>query len=249
VEALLGFAIALAIGMTGFGGGTLTVPALILLWNVPAAQSIGTAMIFSTIVKLVAVPSYLVRGQISTRALVPLLAGGLPGVLAGTLLLARLREAALESAILVLVGATIALVAAVSLWKQWRASHPVAGRSRPLLLGALAFPIGWEVGFSSAGAGALGSLLLMSFAPLAPVQVVGTDLVFGLVLSSVGGGLHWGLGSVDPVLTLKLASGGVAGALAGSWLSTRVPARAFRLAILSLLVLLGAQLFWKGIVP
>ena len=39
-------------------------------------------------------------------------------MLAGTLLLARLREAALESVILVLVGATIALVAAVSLWKQ-----------------------------------------------------------------------------------------------------------------------------------
>ena len=67
-----------------------------------------------------------------------------------------------------------------------------------MVMGALAVPIGFEVGFSSAGEGALGSLLLMSFAPLAPVQVVGTDLVFGLALSSVGGGLHWGLGSVDP---------------------------------------------------
>ena len=50
----------------------------------------------------------------------------------------------------------------------------------------IAAVIGAEVGFSSAGAGALGSLALMSLTPLTAAQVVGTDVVFGLVLVSVG---------------------------------------------------------------
>jgi hypothetical protein len=47
-------------------------------------------------------------------------------------------------------------------------------------------PIGAEVGFSSAGAGALGPLVLLEITSLTPAQVVGTDLSFGLCLSLVG---------------------------------------------------------------
>ena len=48
--------------------------------------------------------------------------------------------------------------------------------------------IGTEVGFSSAGAGALGSLALLNLTKLTPARVIGTDMLFGLILSLVGGG-------------------------------------------------------------
>ena len=53
------------------------------------------------------------------------------------------------------------------------------------------FPVGAEVGFSSAGAGALGSAALLSLTPLLPAQVVGTDIAFGFVVSLIGSGAHW----------------------------------------------------------
>lgn len=48
---LLGFFIAFAIGLTGVGAGTLTAPVLILLGLNPA-QAVGSALSFSTLVKL-----------------------------------------------------------------------------------------------------------------------------------------------------------------------------------------------------
>ena len=42
--------------------------------------------------------------------------------------------------------------------------------------------IGGEVGFSSAGAGALGALVLLNLTTLTAAQVVGTDVVFGFTV-------------------------------------------------------------------
>ena len=74
-------------------------------------------------------------------------------------------------------------------------------------------PVGAEVGFSSAGAGALGSAALLSLTPLIPAQVVGTDIAFGFIVSLIGSGAHWYSGSTDIKLLLQLIAGGTAGAM------------------------------------
>jgi uncharacterized protein len=75
---------------------------------------------------------------------------------------------------------------------------------------------------------------------------VGTDLVFGLLLSAVGGGLHVGLGVWDPALFARLALGGLPGALLGARLTTVLPARLLRTMLLAWLVYLGSQLLYRG---
>jgi uncharacterized membrane protein YfcA len=92
MEIVLGFLIAVLIGLTGVGGGVITAPALILFLGVSPAESVGTALLFTAIVKLVAAPVYLARKQVNFRILGLLLAGGLPGVLAGSYFLARLSK-------------------------------------------------------------------------------------------------------------------------------------------------------------
>ena len=44
---VIGFLIALAVGLTGIGGGSFTVPALVLLAGLPAADAVGTAFVFA----------------------------------------------------------------------------------------------------------------------------------------------------------------------------------------------------------
>jgi uncharacterized membrane protein YfcA len=108
------------------------------------------------------------------------------------------------------------------------------------------FPIGAEVGFSSAGAGALGSAALLSLTALAPAQVVGTDIAFGFTLSLIGSGAHWFSHASNPELLLQLIAGGVVGAITGTLLSTRVPRRPLRLALWVWLLILGGQFLFNS---
>jgi hypothetical protein len=108
------------------------------------------------------------------------------------------------------------------------------------------FPVGAEVGFSSSGAGALGTLALLGLTALDVPSVVGTDLSFGLCLSLIGGGLHLTHGGVDPALLSNLIAGGIAGALVGTGLAPRIPARTMRLALSVWLFALGIQLCWQA---
>jgi uncharacterized membrane protein YfcA len=135
--------------------------------------------------------------------------------------------------------------AVLGLWRSLKGAFQ--GRERPHLLPPAAFGIGLVVGFSSAGAGALGMLLLLYATRLSPQKVVGTDLLFGLVLALVGGGVHLYFGQVEEGLLLALASGGVLGALTGALLATRLPREALRVALLLWLLFIGGQLVYRGV--
>lgn len=76
--------------------------------------------------------------------------------------------------------------------------------------------------------------------------MVGTDLLFGLVLALLGGGVHLAFGQVAPSLLLALASGGVAGGLLGALFATRLPKEPLRLALLLWLLFIGGQLVYRG---
>ena len=78
MEVLLGFAIAVAISLTGVGAGTLTTPLIILFLRIPPAAAVGTALAFSGVVKIASVPFYLFRNQVNARVLRFLLYGGIP---------------------------------------------------------------------------------------------------------------------------------------------------------------------------
>ena len=245
MEVLLGFAIAVAISLTGVGAGTVTTPLLILFLRVPPAVAVGTALTFSAIVKVACLPFYVLRNQVNGRVLRLLLYGGLPGVIGGSFLLNRASRAGHNPAFTAALGLVIVAMAALRLYRVFRpnAQRPVGDRGH--LLPWLAVPIGAEVGFSSAGAGALGSLLMLSMTPMTAAEVVGTDLAFGLILSLAGGGIDVAAGTYDGTLLLKLAIGGVCGALTGSMLAGRIAQRPLRVGLLLTLVVLGCRLVFQ----
>lgn len=242
MEVLLGFAIAVAISLTGIGAGTLSTPLLILLLRVPPASAVGTALAFSAIVKIASVPFYAARRQVNLRVLKLLLLGGLPGVIVGSFLLDHAKQASHQGAVYAVLGVFIVVTALVRLYRVFRPAANRVPKDRAPLIPWLALPIGAEVGFSSAGAGALGSLLLLGMTPLTAAEVVGTDLCFGLGLSIAGGTIHIGAGNYDLALLIKMAIGGVFGAITGSVLATRVNQRALRIGLLLVLILLGFRL-------
>jgi len=248
MEALLGFGIALVVGLTGMGGGPLAAPLLMLVLGVPPLEAVGTSLLFVTITKAAAAAVYGYRGHIHWRYFSLLLLGGAPGVLAGTFLLQRMsKHPQLQPLVLTTIGFVIASLALLSLVRSFRktAAEPRAERPRALTWAAL--PIGLEVGFSSAGAGALTSLSLMQFTRIVPAKIVGTDLMFGLAIAALGGSVHLMSGNLNQGLLISLSTGGVFGALCGALLGTRVPARVLRVALSTVMIILGQQLLFKGL--
>lgn len=246
--ALAGFLIALAVGLTGVGGGVLMTPVLILGFGMQPAAAVGTALLFVTVVKLLAAPVYVARGQVEYRAAGMLLLGGLPGAAGGVFLHRWLSRGNLRSAVLALVGSTIVALALMQMcrWIRSRSAAP-GGNARRAWLAWIGMAIGVEVGFSSAGAGALGNLALMNCTRAEPAVIVGTDLVFGLALAAAAGALHLGAGHVDGEALRLLCAGGIPGALAGAWMAAFVPVRPFRAALTLLMFGLGSRLLWEGV--
>ena len=156
MEFLIGFGIAIMIGLTGVGGGVITAPVLTLFLGVPPAQAIGTALVFSAVVKAIVAPAYLIRA-----------AGRLPdsGVICWpadcqalfsdrSCSSAERRSA--QGPLLAVLGATVVIMALMNLYRASKRERVMPVRDRARWLPWIALPIGAEVGFSSAGAGRWG---------------------------------------------------------------------------------------------
>jgi uncharacterized membrane protein YfcA len=247
MQYVIGFIIALFITLTGVGAGTITVPILVLFLGVPAPVAVSIGLMFSAAIKLILVPAQIVRGNVAWRTLGFMLLGGAPGVLIGSFFLKHLVTAGSQNVVNALLGVILVVT---SSWQIIFSFRPMRQRSdvkdRSHWLSWLMFPVGAEVGFSSAGAGALGSAALLSLTPLAPAQVVGTDIAFGFVVSLIGSGAHWFTPSSNTTLLLQLIAGGVGGAISGTLLSTRIPRRPLRFALWVWLLVLGGQFLFNS---
>ena len=103
--------------------------------------------------------------------------------------------------------------------------------------------LGVLVPVTSVGAGALGVTALVLLYPRMPTpQIVGSDIAHALPLTLVAGIGHWFLASVDQRLLGILLVGSLPGVFIGSHLATRVPDRALRFVLATLVVIVGSKL-------
>jgi hypothetical protein len=247
MQYLIGFVIALFIALTGVGAGTITVPILVLFLRVPAPVAVSIGLMFATAVKLILVPAQVARRTVAWRTLGFMLLGGAPGVIIGSLFLQHLVTAGSANTLNAILGAILVGTASWQIFYSFRPmrQNPEV-RDRSPLLSWLMFPVGAEVGFSSAGAGALGSAALLSLTALTPAEVVGTDITFGFLVSLIGSGAHWFSHASNPELLMHLIAGGIAGAIGGTILSTRIPRRPLRFVLWVWLLILGGQFLFNS---
>lgn len=247
MEIVLGFLIAATVGVTGIGGGSFTTPALVLLIGLPAGEAVGTAMIFAAALRLLAAPFYLLRRQVNLKYLGLLLLGAVPGLFLGTWILHRMKSREWSPVVILAIGLMLALTSAITFVPRLR--RPALSSRAGRWLSLLALPIGIETGFSSAGAGALGAILLLNYSELPAGAVVGTDLLMGIVLGVLGSLFHLSWGSINFDSLLRLLAGGIPGVLLGCAFARRVPAAKLRSAVAMVAIVLGLQLVWMGASP
>ncbi|HUI36504.1 MAG TPA: sulfite exporter TauE/SafE family protein, partial [Gaiellaceae bacterium] len=101
---------------------------------------------------------------------------------------------------------------------------------------------GFVVGLTSVGSGTLFGLVMLIAFPLTAAKIVGTDIFHAAALLWVAGFGHLVAGNVDLRTMGWLLTGSIPGVLISSHFTLKVPDRALRLGLASVLMLSGIKL-------
>jgi uncharacterized protein len=244
-----GFVVGFLVGMTGVGGGSLMTPLLILLFGVHPATAVGTDLLFAASTKTVGTLVHAAARSIDWVLVGLLSLGSIPATIATIVVLSRfdLKNDASRHFITLLLGITLLataafLIAGKSIRERYAADRFPA-RKAALLTIALGLVMGVLVTATSVGSGAIGVTVLLLLHPkMPPGRVVGSDIAHAVPLTLLAGAGHWYLGSVNWTLLLTLLIGSIPGIVAGSYLATRARDTVIRIALASVLVIVGVRL-------
>ena len=250
--AVLGF----LIGMTGVGGGVLTVPVLILIMRLDPISAVGTASLYSVLTKIYAAFRHHRQKTVSVRVGLRFLVPALPGVICSSLLVmwgtASLSPAGvdtLQSAISYVIILSIVFSLVVLLFDSSRfEGTPSSLRLGRTLSAFSVFLVGAIIGATSIGGGILIIPALLLFYRDSS-NFVGTSIFVAillmLVMSVIYGvlGQHSDSGAVNLRVTGFMALGSLVGTHYGSGLSKRIEPRRLRFVVVGVIILAAAMMF------
>ena len=237
---LFGLGVGILIGLTGVGGGSLMTPLLLIVGGYSPVVAIGTDLAYGAITKTVGGWRHLRAGHVDLRLSWWLAAGSVPGSLLGVLAVNRLHATygdGFEPVLLALVAGALMLASAATLYRaMFRPGLVAAERHSALLEGhiskagtvAAGALLGFILGMTSVGSGALIGLALILHYRLSPRRVGGTDVVHAAVLLWTAGLAHWASGNVDLVLMATILIGSLPGVWIGTALTPYVPVAGLR---------------------
>ena len=239
------------VGMTGVGGGALMTPILLLGFGTTPLVAVGTDLWFAAITKL-AVSGVHVRLRLIDWPVVRRLwLGSLPASALTLVWVANWQAtdgavALVKAAIAIAVSLTaISLLAdrplrALGARLRASASSPAATEWPATATVAAGALLGVMVTLTSVGAGALGVVLLVHLYPrLAPPRLVASDIAHAIPLALCAGLGHLAISGVDLHLLGNLLLGSIPAALAGAAVSSRVPHVVLRMALGTVLLVIG----------
>ncbi|HCU97588.1 MAG TPA: sulfite exporter TauE/SafE family protein [Actinobacteria bacterium] len=109
---LIGIVVGLAVGVTSTGSGTLVIAGLAALYPaLPPNRLVGTDLAQAVPMVLAAALAHLIAGDVQMNVTAPLLIGGIPGVIIGSLLASRAPGTALRPVLgVVILGSGLSLL-------------------------------------------------------------------------------------------------------------------------------------------
>jgi uncharacterized membrane protein YfcA len=235
---VFGLGVGVLVGLTGIGGGSLMTPLLLIFIGTQPHVAVGTDIAYGALTKTVGGWQHLRNGTVDLGVSFWLAVGSVPGSIGGVILVESLPSPP-DEALLWGVACALAFTAAVTLWRALFMRR-VAEREResvPLTRGAKATAVGLGVvlgfilGVTSVGSGALIGLALILIFRLTPHRVVGTDVFHAAVLLWAAGLAHVVAGNVDYGLMGNILIGSIPGVLVGERLARSVPAAGLRPAL------------------
>ena len=241
----LGFIFGFLVSAVGVGAGVIMTPLLILA-GIPPIYAVGSDLVFSSTSKALATALYGKKGEIHYHTVWLLLLGSLPAVAISYGVFLRIKEAVgfsyINSIIKLLLGAVLVVLSLVYLHRLHFSSKSLevnltnSQRRAGLLI--IGFIVGLLVFFTSVGSGTLVMAFLI-YLMSSPQRLVGTDLAYSFIITTIAALLHVSLGTVNLFMVLLLLIGAIPGTYLGYKVNKRVPRRAFLTALATILFLIG----------
>jgi uncharacterized protein len=242
--------------MTGIGGGSLMTPLLILVFGVKPITAVGTDLAYAAVTKTVGGYKHWRQHTVDLRLSTWMALGSVPAAVSGVVVLDLLERASgrdfddllltILSAALLLTGvATLVRSFLKSMHERERSTIPMATRHKVAAV-TLGVFVGFVLGVTSAGSGALIAVGLILLFRLVPTRVVGTDVFHAAILLWAAALAHIVSGNVDFLLAGTILVGSVPGVWLGSHWSIRVPANVLRTTLAVVLIGAGMALLGKA---
>jgi uncharacterized protein len=255
VGALCAFLLAVVTTPAGVSGAVLLLPIQLSLLHVPSPAVTPTNLVFN----VAATPGGLLRFWREHRETGPLLrvlvAGTLPGVVAGAVIRVELLSGSqafmlLASAVLLPLGLWLMLGA-----QRRTRSRPALDRRVRLLLWLLALAVGCAGGIYGIGGGSLLAPILLA-AGFSAYEVAPATLAATFLTSLAGIGTyellqlsHGGTIAPDWALGAWLGAGGFAGSYLGARLQRRIPETSIRKLLGLIACLIAVRYLQEGVQP
>jgi uncharacterized membrane protein YfcA len=251
---LSGFMVGLLVGMTGVGGGSLMTPILILLFGIHPATAVGTDLLYAATTKTVGSLVHGFARSIDWGVVRRLAYGSIPATIVTIFVLSHLaldgesvrRFISIVLSVALFATATV-LVFGEPIVKIYRTRmnelDPQSTAIATVIFGAT---LGVLVSISSVGAGAIGVIALVLLYPNLPMaKIVGSDIAHAVPLTLIAGMGHWMMGSVDWHIMGSLLAGSLPGIFIGSYFAIRIPERALRLVLASVLFIVASRVAYE----
>ncbi len=256
--ALIGFGLGVGVlvGMTGIGGGSLMTPMLILVFGVTPVTAIGSDLAYAAVTKTVGGFKHWRQHTVDVRLSTWMAIGSVPAAVTGVYVLDLLEGWAgrdfndllitiLAFALLLTGIATLVRSFLKSMQERERDTIPMERRHKIAAV-ALGASVGFVLGVTSAGSGALIAVGLILFFRLSPQRVVGTDVFHAAILLWAAGLAHVSAGNVDFGLVGNILIGSIPGVWIGSHWSVRVDPSVLRATLAVVLIGAGLALLIKA---
>jgi uncharacterized protein len=252
-----GVGVGVLVGMTGIGGGSLMTPLLILVFGVKPVTAVGTDLAYAAVTKTVGGYKHFRQRTVDVRISMWMALGSVPAAVGGVYVLDALERAhgkEFDDLMLTIVAAALLFTGLATLARALFLKRLVARERESAELGtgeraaavALGVFVGFVLGVTSAGSGALIAVGLILIFRLVPTRVVGTDVFHAGILLWAAATAHLIAGNVDFGLAGTILLGSVPGVWLGSHLSVRVPTAALRTTLAVVLIGSGLGLLAKA---
>lgn len=256
VVVVFGFGVGILVGLTGIGGGSLMTPLLILVIGIKPIVAIGTDLAYGAITKTLGGWRHWRKRTVDAALSLWMALGSVPGAVTGVAAVGALHDRygnRFDDTVLIILGIALVAVAVATLVRNFMPSQVAQERPTALLtyrtkvtaitLGAV---LGFILGFTSVGSGALIGLAFILVFRLSPQRVVGTDVFHAAILLWVAGLAHLAVGNVDIELMANILLGSLPGVWVGAGLVTRVSARTLRPVLTAVLLASALAVLDKG---
>jgi uncharacterized protein len=245
-----GLGVGILVGMTGVGGGTLMTPILILIIGVKPITAIGSDLAYSAVTRTVGGWRHWRQRTVDVPLSLWMAVGSVPAAVVGVVALKALQHGekkSFDDTVLITLGAVL-MLCGIAMLARLLLTQAVSREREKIELtrrdkataAILGLAIGFVLGVTSAGSGALITVVLILVFRLAPRQVVGTDMFHAAILLWAAALAHVVAGDVDYGLAGTILIGSVPGVWLGSTVIYRVPVGALRVSLA--LLLIGASM-------